>query len=331
MSDREPPTYPGAPLARGPMGGDQFTSIHNYVFRDSRLSAKAMGIFGHLSTHKEGWQTDVKTIARAMRDGRDAIATGLQELERYHYLIRHQPRNADGTVGKPIWFYTDLPAQIRALGITDEAVVVDRVQAAFKEWLATQERNARSEPEPENPSTAPTSGNADAAATAATTAQQPVDNSADSGHLPRSEPEPDFPDPADPVPGNPPHKKNNNQNTNGENTNQGGPAPLEPPNPAAAAAGTNNNRNRPSKKDSKRKTRSNPLTAHARKQRACELAGPAAVAAIAADPLISIDDLVGVIARSNPRLTQAQATSRATTLAAWTRKSNDQIPACVGQ
>lgn len=137
MSDREPPTHPGAPLARGPMGGDQFTSIHNHVFRDARLSAKARGIFGFLSTHADGERTDTKSITQAMKDGRDAVLSGLQELERHHYLIRHQPRGVTGKVGKPVWFYTDLPAQLRAEGIADEAVVADQVQAAFERWQSS--------------------------------------------------------------------------------------------------------------------------------------------------------------------------------------------------
>lgn len=133
MSDQES-SYPGAPLARGPMGGDQFTSIHNHVFRDSRLSAKAMGIFGFLSTHSDGERVGTKSIAQAMKDGRDAILSGLQELERHHYLIRHQPRGTGGKVGKPVWFYTDLPAQLRAEGVVDEVVVTDQVRAAFERW-----------------------------------------------------------------------------------------------------------------------------------------------------------------------------------------------------
>ena len=110
-------------------------------------------------------------------------------------------------------------------------------------------------------------------------------------------------------------------------TKDRGACPPDPPKPAAAAAGPDNNRNRRSSTGSKRKTRGNPLTAHARKGRARELAGPAAVAALAADPLLSIDDLVDVIVRSNPRLTQAQATSRAAALAAWDRPTGKQVPA----
>lgn len=67
VTPREGAQYPGAPLARGPMGGDQYTQIHNEVFRDPRLSGKAMGIFGYLSTHTEGWRVDEKSVARAMR------------------------------------------------------------------------------------------------------------------------------------------------------------------------------------------------------------------------------------------------------------------------
>ena len=42
-------------IKRGRMAGDAFTQIRNAVFRDARLSAKAMGVFGHLSTHRAGY------------------------------------------------------------------------------------------------------------------------------------------------------------------------------------------------------------------------------------------------------------------------------------
>ncbi len=129
MSDQETSPSTGVPLVRGPMGGDQEIG----VFQDPQLSAKAKGIFGFLSTQPDGWRADVKSIVREMRDGRDAIITGLQELEHHHYLIRHHARRQDGRWGESAWFYTDLPAQLRAEGVADQAVA-DRVQAEFERW-----------------------------------------------------------------------------------------------------------------------------------------------------------------------------------------------------
>jgi hypothetical protein len=92
------------------MAGDQFTQIANGLFRDSRLSFKAKGIFGYVSTHRDGWQVTVAELVRRGREGVDAVTTGLKQLERHGFLYRTRERNADGTLGQALYFITDLPA-----------------------------------------------------------------------------------------------------------------------------------------------------------------------------------------------------------------------------
>ncbi|MGW1562781.1 hypothetical protein ACWCQ1_40720 [Streptomyces sp. NPDC002144] len=46
----------GAGVRRGVMAADEFTQIANGLFHDARLSYKAKGIFGYVSTHRDGWQ-----------------------------------------------------------------------------------------------------------------------------------------------------------------------------------------------------------------------------------------------------------------------------------
>lgn len=98
-------------IRRGPMGGDAFTQIRNAVFRDPRLSAKAMGIFGNISTHRDGWGITPESISTQMRDGVNAIKAGLRELEQYGYLQRERERRPDGTLGASTYFITDQPDQ----------------------------------------------------------------------------------------------------------------------------------------------------------------------------------------------------------------------------
>ncbi|GAQ65437.1 hypothetical protein [Streptomyces scabiei] len=100
----------GAGVRRGVMAGDQFTQIANGLFRDSRLSFKAKGIFGYVSTHRDGWQVTVAELVRRGREGVDAVTTGLHQLERYGFLFRTRERNPDGTLGQALYFITDLPA-----------------------------------------------------------------------------------------------------------------------------------------------------------------------------------------------------------------------------
>ncbi|MFF2522267.1 hypothetical protein [Streptomyces liangshanensis] len=96
-------------VRRGPMAADAFTQIRNAVFRDSRLSAKAMGIFGNISTHRDGWGITPESIASQMRDGVDAVKSGLRELERLGYLQRERERRPNGTLGASSYFITDQP------------------------------------------------------------------------------------------------------------------------------------------------------------------------------------------------------------------------------
>ncbi|MEU1273617.1 hypothetical protein [Streptomyces sp. NPDC005799] len=49
------------------MAANEFTQIANGLFRDSRLSYKAKGIFGYVSTHRDGWQvTLAHLVARPL-------------------------------------------------------------------------------------------------------------------------------------------------------------------------------------------------------------------------------------------------------------------------
>ncbi|MFF4836965.1 hypothetical protein [Streptomyces sp. NPDC001315] len=104
-----PPGF-GAGIRRGVMAADQFTQIANGLFRDPRLSFKAKGIFGLISTHRDGWRMSVTDLARRSRDGEEAVKSGLKELEKHGFLLRERERNPDGTLGAAAYFITDLPS-----------------------------------------------------------------------------------------------------------------------------------------------------------------------------------------------------------------------------
>ncbi|GGJ56511.1 hypothetical protein GCM10010121_078940 [Streptomyces brasiliensis] len=99
-----------AGIRRGVMAADQFTQIANGLFRDTQLSFKAKGLFGLLSTHRDGWRMTVTDIARRGRDGEAAVKSGLRELEKHGFLVRERERGPDGTLGAAAYFITDLPA-----------------------------------------------------------------------------------------------------------------------------------------------------------------------------------------------------------------------------
>ncbi|QEU83397.1 hypothetical protein [Streptomyces viridosporus] len=99
-----------AGIRRGVMAADQFTQIANGLFREGRLSFKAKGLFGYISTHRDGWRMTVADLARRGRDGEAAVRSGLKELEGHGFLLRERQRHPDGTLGAAAYYITDLPA-----------------------------------------------------------------------------------------------------------------------------------------------------------------------------------------------------------------------------
>ncbi|MFG2197080.1 hypothetical protein [Streptomyces sp. NPDC048639] len=98
-------------IKRGPMAADRFTQIANDLFRDPRVTLKAKGLFGLISTHRDGYGVTPKSLSRDTKDSVDAIKTGLQELERHGYLYRARERLANGRLGTSTYFITDQPTQ----------------------------------------------------------------------------------------------------------------------------------------------------------------------------------------------------------------------------
>lgn len=110
-------------IRRGPMAADvfeqQFTRIHNAVFRDKRMSYKAKGIFGLISTHRDGFGLSIESLTSFSTDGVSAVRTGLNELEQCGYLKRDQqrldgpsednPKAKKGSWGSVEYFITDMP------------------------------------------------------------------------------------------------------------------------------------------------------------------------------------------------------------------------------
>lgn len=98
-------------IERGYMAADRFTQVSNTLARDKRLSRKARGLFLEIASHRDGYGLTVEALVRSGPEGRDAIMTGLKELERYGYLERHQERDARGRLGTAVYRITDSPRQ----------------------------------------------------------------------------------------------------------------------------------------------------------------------------------------------------------------------------
>lgn len=86
-----------------------FTTIPNSIAQNDELSWKARGIFLYLASMPSNWQFYEVEVAKHASDGRDALRTGLKELENNGYLKRYRKRNEKGQVVDSEWILSDVP------------------------------------------------------------------------------------------------------------------------------------------------------------------------------------------------------------------------------
>lgn len=99
------------PLIRGHHSFDNhFTQIPNHWLRDSRLSFKARGVIALMMSHSQGWSLSINALADQNQEGKDAIRSAINELEKYGYLTRGQV-NEGGRFGESVWITHD-PADL---------------------------------------------------------------------------------------------------------------------------------------------------------------------------------------------------------------------------
>jgi hypothetical protein len=65
-----------------------FTQVSNNPLNDKRLSWKAKGVFAYLYSKPDSWDFSSARMKNDSKDGRDALLSGLKELEEVGYLIR---------------------------------------------------------------------------------------------------------------------------------------------------------------------------------------------------------------------------------------------------
>lgn len=88
-----------------------FTVLDNEALRDPRLSLKARGLLCTCMSLPPDWNFSIRGLASVCKEGRDAIAAALTELERAGYLRRNriQGRSEDGTFGGTEYVFFEDP------------------------------------------------------------------------------------------------------------------------------------------------------------------------------------------------------------------------------
>jgi hypothetical protein len=102
-------------IIRAPRPASAYTIIRNDVLRDDRLSYRSRGVLAYLLSHADNWRTDVETLARHGREGKQALYTAMKEMEAAGYLERKRTRKLDGTFTWDVTLY-DTPSGERVPG-----------------------------------------------------------------------------------------------------------------------------------------------------------------------------------------------------------------------
>ena len=91
-----------------------YTQVPNILLRNPIISGKAKAIQCLLLSNREGWTSYLTTLKRMMKEGEDALRSGLKELEQTNYLIRirYRDKKTKVRVGS-FWAYTDQPGYFR--------------------------------------------------------------------------------------------------------------------------------------------------------------------------------------------------------------------------
>lgn len=75
---------------------NKYGIVPHEVLNYKELSFKAKGIYGYLQSKPDNWSFTIGGIASQSKESKDAIRSGLQELEEVGLLERSQVKNAQG-------------------------------------------------------------------------------------------------------------------------------------------------------------------------------------------------------------------------------------------
>ena len=86
-----------------------FTMVGNYALRNPNMSLRALGMYAKLVSLPDNWSFTEAGLASICKDGKDAVRSALEELEKQGLLYRFRNRNKDGTLGESVYYISNEP------------------------------------------------------------------------------------------------------------------------------------------------------------------------------------------------------------------------------
>ena len=73
-----------------------YTVMCNHHLKDSNLSLKAKGLLALMLSEHDGWNFTIKGLSAKCKEGVDAVAAIVKELEAQGYVVRRRERGTAG-------------------------------------------------------------------------------------------------------------------------------------------------------------------------------------------------------------------------------------------
>lgn len=86
-----------------------FTTLPNALLRDSKLSFKARGMLAMILSNSDTWEAHQTWLVSQGTEGREAIRSGMAELEKAGYAVFCVTKDDSGRFVQKIWTFYDSP------------------------------------------------------------------------------------------------------------------------------------------------------------------------------------------------------------------------------
>ena len=98
-----------------------YTVISNNVFKDQSLSLKAKGLLTTILSLPDNWKYSIEGLTRLCADGRNTVATAINELIKAGYIVRTQKFDESGKFSGYIYdIYEEIPPKIADLSYAEK-------------------------------------------------------------------------------------------------------------------------------------------------------------------------------------------------------------------
>lgn len=91
---------------------NDFTIVRNGLLRDKTMSLKSKALLITMLSKPDDWDYTLNGLQSILLEGRDAIASGLRELEKHGYLIRRKVRDRNGRFTDVEYVIFEMPTSI---------------------------------------------------------------------------------------------------------------------------------------------------------------------------------------------------------------------------